>query len=231
MMNFDVDEVTYVDSDLFFFDKPEVLLSELTESKKDVLITKHNYTPRYDQTKTSGTYCVQFMTFKNNDSALSVLRWWMDRCDEWCYNRFEDGKFGDQRYLEDWTERFQCIHVLRNTGGGVAPWNIQQHSCSSGPYIDDKKIIFYHFHGLIWCSENEFDASVYRLSDSVRNIIYKPYLMALLNSLYEIRETIDPRFSMGIAGYPDDLLHYLKYDKYRADYSGCTFDNYIKLEI
>ena len=70
---------------------------------------------------------MQFMLFKNTEGGLKVLNWWRDCCLEWCYNRHEDGKFGDQKYLDDWTTRFKNIHVLRNLGGGLAPWNVQQY--------------------------------------------------------------------------------------------------------
>ncbi len=54
------------------------------------------------------------MTFKRNDGEL-VRSWWEERCLEWCYARFEDGKFGDQKYLDDWTSRFnKQVHVLKN---------------------------------------------------------------------------------------------------------------------
>jgi hypothetical protein len=68
------------------------------------------------------------MYFDNTEQGLKVLNWWRDRCLEWCFNRFEDGKFGDQKYLDDWTDRFEGIHVLKHLGGGLAPWNVQQYS-------------------------------------------------------------------------------------------------------
>ena len=41
LQHYDISEVTYLDSDLFFFDKPDILLEELHNSEKDVLITDH----------------------------------------------------------------------------------------------------------------------------------------------------------------------------------------------
>jgi len=114
--NYDLDSCTYLDADLYFFANPAVLIDEMKGAS--VLITDHRYTSEYDQSATSGIYCVQFMTFKNNDFGLNVLNWWRDACIEWCFNRFEDGKFGDQKYLDDWPNRFEGIHVLQHLGGG-----------------------------------------------------------------------------------------------------------------
>ena len=75
---YNLDSCTYLDADLYFFSNPSVLIEEMSE--KSVLITEHRYTPTYDQSATSGIYCVQFMTFKNNVSGLKVLNWWRDAC-------------------------------------------------------------------------------------------------------------------------------------------------------
>lgn len=117
---------TYIDADMYFFENPQILIDE-KPSDCSVIITEHRYTPAYDKSKLSGKYCVQFMYFENTEGGLKVLKWWRDRCIEWCYNRFEDGKFGDQKYLDDWTTRFEGVHVLRHLGGGLAPWNVQQY--------------------------------------------------------------------------------------------------------
>ena len=67
---YDLDFCTYLDADLYFYNSPRVLLEELNDKDGDVLITEHRYTKAYDQTKTSGKYCVQFMTFKNSENGL-----------------------------------------------------------------------------------------------------------------------------------------------------------------
>ena len=181
LKHYDVSEVTYLDSDIFFFASPNLLLDEFHKSGMDVLITEHRYTKEYDQTATSGKYCVQFMTFKNNAKGLNVLNWWCDRCEEWCYARFEDGKFGDQKYLDDWTERFDCVHVLQHLGGGVAPWNVQQYDVTLEPCVNGIPVVFYHFHALRWLSCNQFDLSTYRLHDNVLQHLYYPYIDCLKN--------------------------------------------------
>ncbi|MFN3270416.1 MAG: hypothetical protein ACK42G_07510, partial [Candidatus Kapaibacteriota bacterium] len=33
----------------------------------------------------------------------------------------------DQLYLDDWTERFKGVHVMKHLGGGLAAWNVQQY--------------------------------------------------------------------------------------------------------
>lgn len=161
---------TYLDADLYFYDDPAILVDEM--GKDSVLITLHRYTPRYNQEKTSGIYCVQFMTFKNDLQGLTVLKWWRERCNEWCYARFEDGKFGDQKYLDDWTTRFEGVHVLENLRGGLAPWNIQQFS--------HLLPIFYHFHHLKFIGENKIDLCPYTLPTCTLLTIYAPYIQHLL---------------------------------------------------
>ncbi len=124
---FKLPHCTYIDADMFFYENPQVLIDE-KPSNCSVIITEHRYTPAYDKSKLSGKYCVQFMYFENTEGGMNVLKWWRARCLEWCFNRFEDGKFGDQKYLDDWTSRFSGVHVLKHLGGGLAPWNVQQYN-------------------------------------------------------------------------------------------------------
>lgn len=186
-----LESVTYLDSDLCFYGDPKVLFDEL--SGESVIITPHNYTPCYDQTATSGRYCVQFMYFKNDAAGNEVLEWWRASCEECCCGTPTNGKFGDQKYLDDWLSRFAGkIHEERHSGCGLAPWNVQQFDIfkENERFIIQNKItkikeelIFFHFHGLreflmedgklIWKLND------YELSDSAIEHLYKPYVALL----------------------------------------------------
>lgn len=165
---FNLEMCTYLDADLYFFSDPSLLLLNFDE---DVLITPHNYTPKFDQTDTSGIYCVQFMPFKNNLNGMKVLNWWRDKCIEWCFNRHEEGRFGDQMYLDDWPTRFENIKVDNTRGLGVAPWNIQNFE-----YKSNDEILFYHFHDFKFISDSKVDLGVYPLRAIDIEQIYTPYL-------------------------------------------------------
>lgn len=187
---FNLPHCTYLDADLVFYNNPQVLINEMGE--KSVLISEHRYPKIYDQSWYSGIYCVQFMYFRNNNPGLEVLHWWKDRCIEWCYARLEDGKFGDQKYLDDWTTRFDCVHVLQHPGGGVAPWNLLLYSFyeeSGLKKLVNKKtgtsheLIFFHFHGVQFFTDDKISLAgpMYEISLSVKKLFYFPYVRNLLS--------------------------------------------------
>jgi hypothetical protein len=196
-----VDKCTYLDADLFFYKSPSILLEEIGD--RSILMTEHRYSAPYAHlAKRSGIYCIQFITFKNDERGLRVLRWWRSACLDWCYDREEDGKFGDQKYLDDWTTRFSGVHVLENLGGGVAPWNIQQYELKKHvDMIECRKratgelfpIIFYHFHYLRFYSNGTIDLGDYRISDGDIDILYKPYIHTLESIKCKIK-TVDSSF-------------------------------------
>jgi len=184
LKQFNVESCTYLDSDLYFFSSPHILLDEM--GNNSVLITPHHYTKRYDQSKKTGIYCVQFVTFKNDERGLTVLNWWKNACIEWCFNRFEENRFGDQKYLDDWPERFKGVYVSENLGAGVAPWNMQQYSFVKedgiivGTEIETGKkfnVIFFHFHSFTFVSSTFFSPRpYYKRNSSVIILLFNPYV-------------------------------------------------------
>ncbi|MBI1770263.1 MAG: glycosyl transferase [Bacteroidetes bacterium] len=185
--NFNLSQCTYIDADLCFYSDPQELLDEMGDTS--VLITEHRYSKQYDVSKTHGIYCVQFLSIKNNVDGLRALHWWRDKCLEWCYNRLEAGKFGDQKYLDDWTSRFKGVHVLQHIGGGVAPWNVQQYELTKDQsdiwWATEKttskkeKLVFYHFHYVRFLKKNKVDISDYQISHSAVFSLYADYLVRI----------------------------------------------------
>lgn len=179
---------TYVDADLYFFSSPQPLLEELGGDA--VLVTEHRYTRRYDQTATSGRFCVQFMTFRRDADSLRALNWWREQCLVSTALDPETGKCGDQKYLDDWPERFPRVHILEHLGGGVAPWNVQQYRFSKatdglwGEEIASGRrfpLIFYHYHGLRISEQGRvlLTGHDYELAKETVDLLYRPYLRAL----------------------------------------------------
>lgn len=195
--NKELESAIYLDADLYFFNDPKILIEEL--ENKDVMITGHRYTKKFDKSGTSGKYCVQFMIFKNNTNGLIVLDWWRQACLDWCFSYFDNGRLGDQKYLDDWLTRFSGVYELQNLGGGVAPWNVQQYSFLNessktlGRELSSNKkfpLVFFHFHGYCLISKNKYLGSVgYPLSRNAKRFIYKPYFKGLQNSILMVKKT------------------------------------------
>lgn len=200
--NYNVESCTYLDADVYFYLSPKVIFDELGDNS--ILITEHRYSPEHKkEIKISGKYCVQFITFKNDKYGMEALTWWKNQCIIWCYDRHEGGKFGDQMYLDDWTTRFEKVHVLQHLGGGLAGWNISQYDffrSKGNLYGIEKKskvqfdVVFYHFHYLKFFSNGKMDLGPRIISNEVKEIFYKPYL----KELEEIKEkvlAIDPNIN------------------------------------
>ncbi len=187
MNKYMLEEVTYIDADLYFFNKPSILIEEFRNSDKDVLLMEHRYALECSfKEEMYGKYNVEFMTFRNSERGRAILSWWKESCREWCYARLEEGRFGDQKYLEYFEDKFSGTHVCANIGGGVAPWNINQYEMSyveksKSPYINTEPIVFYHFHELKWYGEDDFDPGngYGAFSEYVIEYIYGPYIRAL----------------------------------------------------
>lgn len=187
---YNVPSCTYLDADLFFYASPEVLLKE-TPVNKSVLITEHRFSKfaRIFEQKRAGRFCVQFITFNNTKDSRTILKKWARQCTDWCFARYEDGKFGDQKYLDTWPDEYPNVHILDHPGGGVAPWNIMRYRfCLLDRKIIgvDRKtntkfdLIFFHFHFVKIMSDGYTDLGWNRLSTQDIDLFYIPYIHKII---------------------------------------------------
>ena len=180
-----VERVTYIDADVWLMKSPSPIFLEFEASGKQVLITDHGYAPDRDATATRGRYCVQFMTFVKR-GCEPVRKRWEDLCIDCCQERIEEGKFGDQKYLDDWPERFpEYVHVLTHKEWTLAPWNATRF-----PYGDG---LFWHFQGLRLMgrrggSVSRVDFGSYALPQVTQSNVYKPYFRDIIAAICRMRQ-------------------------------------------
>jgi hypothetical protein len=174
-----IDEITYLDADVYFIANPTPIFIEFDASNKSVLITDHGFSPESDSSKEHGQYCVQLMIFKRGSEG--VLSWWQARCLEWCYSRVEPGKFGDQKYLDCWPELFLSdVHILSKPEWTLAPWNVKRF-----PYGG---ALLFHFHSLRITSSSQVNVGDYSIPENVIKNIYYPYLTDLSYALQKMKK-------------------------------------------
>lgn len=183
-----VDLVTYLDADLFFFADPEPMFEELGTGS--IAIIGHRFSPHLISREQFGKYNVGWLSFRRDDHALACLDWWRSKCLVWCYDRVENGRFADQKYLDDWPSRFRRVVVLEQRGANLALWNLGNHHLrllnGSTVMVDDDPLIFFHFHGLTrigpWLYDPDWTAYGVTPSAVLRRNIYLPYLRALCDA-------------------------------------------------
>ena len=192
--NPEIDIVTYLDADLYFYESPEPIFEELgTDS---ILIVGHRFPENLRFIEVNGIYNVGLVSFCNDERGRNCLEWWRERCLEWCYDRQEDGKYADQKYLDDWPVRFSGVHVLQNLGAGLAPWNWAGASLQiqhNKILVNGEPLIFFHFSNLkilsSWLYDSVSDGRLYgEMPLPLRRALYRPYLEALKHTASWLKE-------------------------------------------
>ncbi|MFI5335186.1 MAG: FkbM family methyltransferase [Opitutales bacterium] len=183
----EIDLITYLDSDLYFYSDPEPMFSALGQNS--ISIVAHRFAEEITHFAENGTYNVGWLSFRRDASGLACLQWWRDRCLEWCFLRHEDGRYADQKYLDQWPQLFSGVVVIPLKGANLAMWNMANHElkASSGRVtVDNEPLIFFHFHGLQrqqpWLFS--LNAGFYRarLNREMQWNIIVPYLSAVLRA-------------------------------------------------
>ena len=202
--NYDVEDCTYIDSDLYFYENPKILKDEIDRVGADVTIVEHRFkSNRYGRKleKRNGKYCVQFNFFRKNENARKVLNWWKERCLEWCYDIPEPDRMGDQKYLNCWTAMFEGVHELQHLGGGVAPWNLEKYTLESvegyNIIMKDGKgklfpLVFYHFQNIRYMPGRYVNIKSQTRNRKLKYAIYVPYL----KEIELIRDELERKYGL-----------------------------------
>jgi hypothetical protein len=185
--------VTYMDADLWLFRSPMEVFSAASAGDWSVLVTDHVFAPEYDRAAEVGRFCVQFLSVVRDQTGLGAAHWWQRRCLEWCSSRIDEGRFGDQRYLDEWPRLLgHSLAVVNRPGIFSAPWNHRW----LGRLADSA--VFHHFHGFRLLDESRVQWWYgYRLGRDADSL-YGEYSRAVGRGLASIRSLgFTPRWLPG----------------------------------
>jgi hypothetical protein len=185
--------IEYLDSDLYFFGDPQD--AEQEYCLNPVALSPHDFDARNADRTRFGLFNAGWLSVRGDAEGRRFVLWWRDRCVEWCRMVVEDTRFADQKYLDRVPGLFPGAVAVRHPGMNLAPWNIggrRVAPSAHGVRIDGRPLVFFHFHGLRQMKFGVFDSGLHdyglRLSGSIRQDLYRPYLRTLLACRRQLRQ-------------------------------------------
>ncbi len=219
----EVSFLTYLDADLYFYSSPDIVFEQIASSS--IAIVPHNFIWTARRLLKYGYYNVSWVSFRRDEEGLKCLKFWHLDCIDYCFDRLDsNGRYGDQKYLDNWTNHYKNVCVLQLPGVNLAIWNIGRYKLSRVNQCllinMNSPLIFYHFSGLKMLSSNYFITNISRyytpLKSIIKNSIYIPYILKIkeLGYPYNEKEIIDlRRDNSTINGYWKRLLRLVYRDK------------------
>lgn len=201
---------TYIDADMEFFSSPQPVFDEMRKRNCSTIIVPHRYETEEEDKKQHelrGSYCVEFNTFVNDENGYKTLSWWADRCLEWCYYSIPGTTewYGDQKYLNAFSEKFDGVMVCDHYGVGVAPWNMLLFDYAGTendtPLVRVKKtgqvfpLVIYHFESVSFLTTHILCAPSDTDSRELYKAVYDSYISRLMENRYSIEKKYGIRLS------------------------------------
>jgi putative methyltransferase (TIGR04325 family) len=217
-------EITYLDSDLFFYRDPQLVFDHIGDAS--IAIIPHRFAPEHLDDRQHGEFNVGWITFRATPEGLRCLADYQRDCLAWCYDRVEDGKYADQGYLDAWPTRYRDLAIVSLKGANTAVYNADNYRIAErdgGFWCDDEPLIFYHFHAvfpdLAGSYFARFPVGHFRANSTVMRRLYRPYLARLVEQTHATRERFPALagaarltrpglklFKPPLSGWTDDLV-------------------------
>jgi hypothetical protein len=189
------DRVTYIDMDLYFFSSPKPVLESLGQAS--VAITPHRFSFEYRQHFVFGLFNVAWVTFRRCAEGLDCLNSYKADCTAWCHDRLEDGRFGDQKYLDSWPQRYPSLRIIEHKGVNLAPWNVDNFDLRMKHQklmVDEYPVVFYHFSGMGTRPSGGVDAYVPTRPGAGKDVLIRHIVKPYLRRLENLRANLHQRF-------------------------------------
>lgn len=175
--------VTYVDADVMFWRDPEEW--HIEAQRAGVGFVRHGFAE-------AAPYPIP--TTHTHESAFGVHNvgviyssgrkfpsWWAGRCAAWCYDRVEAGMYGDQKYLDHYSDRFPSVSLPPRACLG--PWGLHAGKLSmtsDGPTFNDAPVTAFHYSSLRVINDVVLPTRPeYQLTPMHIEMLYTPYIEKL----------------------------------------------------
>jgi hypothetical protein len=179
---FNVSQISYLDSDFYFFKDPSKLISQSSDSS--VVLIKQESNPIY------GTYNVGWILFNfDNHETKEIVKQWGTQCLNSCSDipNVQKNLYADQKYLDSWPQQLKKIKILYPEYSCLSPWD-------KNNAIEEniESMISFHFHGLEIQDNyiiSGFSKYNKKISKKIMKNIYTPYLLQLfaIEKKYNLR--------------------------------------------
>jgi hypothetical protein len=182
---FGMDKLFYTDADMAFWGDPGEI--ETVFGDKSIMVTDHGNPKAYR----AGRFNVGILGYRNDVNCLEFLRWWQDKCLEWCeWRALPDGRCADQGYLNilyNNPDRFRNALSCPQPGINLGPWNIARHNVSmdNGRLRVDGRhnLVCYHYHEFHVTGPGSYSPTGWKHTDSDRKLVYEPYFSLIRRAM------------------------------------------------
>lgn len=208
----DAQRVTYLDSDLYFFS--DAASAEREFAQRPVALSPHRFSAQNEHRARYGRFNAGWISVDGSGEGRRFVRWWRDRCIEWCSLVVEDTRFGDQKYLDRVPELFPETAVVAGAIN-LGPWNLDPRTVGlvpGGVTVAGRPLAVFHFHGVQRMLFDVYDCGLYEyrvdLTPEIRDGIYRPYLRELAACIRQAASVSPPeRAVSGPVAFARRLKH------------------------
>lgn len=189
------DRITYIDADLYFYASPQPVLESLGDAS--VAITPHRFSFEYRNHVVFGLFNVAWISYRRCVEGLECLNAYKADCTAWCYDRLEDGRFGDQKYLDSWPGLYPALKIITHKGVNLAIWNANGHIIRAKDnriMIDDDPLVFYHFSSTQMKPDGGVDIPVLPGGGRSKTVLIEHVINPYRRLLEQERHTLEQRF-------------------------------------
>jgi glycosyltransferase involved in cell wall biosynthesis len=179
----EIELLTYLDADMYFFSSVEPMFAELGAASIGIIphrLQATSFARRF------GQFNVGWISFRRDEEGLACIERWRRQCLEWCYDRVEPTRYADQKYLDEWPQRYRNVCVFRHPGANLARWNVGERRVTAHGEqvrVNGQPLIFFHFASFKQVTEHLYESAFAthwtRPSRIVREYIFGPYVAEL----------------------------------------------------